>query len=117
MSLCMESGVSFGANLATTLPFGSTRNFVKFHLMPLDKKPFVFENIREMDQVKEEIEQENAIALSGELERLDGKPETIPQHVWDLMRENGELAVTGGRVYEGDLSVQMPSLPAIQPFE
>ena len=45
-----------------------------------------------MDQVKEEIEKENVVALSGELDRLDGKPETIPQHVWDLMRENGELA-------------------------
>ncbi|NKB39641.1 MAG: hypothetical protein GKR86_01040 [Ilumatobacter sp.] len=36
----------------------------------------------------------NVVDISGELERMDGRPENIPQHVWDMIRENGELATT-----------------------
>jgi len=47
-----------------------------------------------LDQVNNQIEEENAVVVASELERLDGRPDTIPQHVWDLIRENGELATT-----------------------
>lgn len=57
-----------------------------------------------MDKAREAVERkqealtgkaggdELAAAAVGELEAMDGRPETIPKHVWAIMRENGELA-------------------------
>lgn len=47
-----------------------------------------------LDRITKQIEENDKVAIEGELDRLDGRPDTIPQDVWDEIQENGRLATT-----------------------
>ena len=40
------------------------------------------------------LKAEDAVALEGEVERMDSRPDDISAEVWDMIQENGELATT-----------------------
>ncbi len=48
--------------------------------------------VQEQRTVEVENMANDTIALEGEVERLDSRPDDITAEVWDLMQENGELA-------------------------
>ena len=68
--------------------------------------------LKEADEKQAGIEQaaDDVIAVEGEVERLNARPDDVPSDVWDLMLENGELATT--RLHEILLSPRFPRLRA-----
>lgn len=52
--------------------------------------------LKKADEKQADKEQtaSDAIAVNGEVEQLNARPDDVPSDVWDMMLENGELATT-----------------------